>query len=227
MARTRRAVLAMGAASLSAVAGCLGGGNNNNSNGGGDGGNNDDGGDGGGNSGPFPDHTDVNDIFFERDETIEIPAGEYHDYEINFEDGGALSYEFTVTSGPAIDVLLIRDGEFGYFEEGHKVNYNSAHSIQEDTEASSSSGISEGTFHLTFDNSEMGRAQPPTPEPTPTATPESTDSAGGDSTATDSTEAESTDEGSESTDEGSESTDASGGASGATATVELSITAGQ
>ncbi len=162
----------------------------------------------------------MNEVFEEIDETIEIPAGEHKAYELSFPDGGALKYEFTVTSGPAIDVLMIREGEFDYFEQGYQVNYNSAHTVQENMEGSSSADISEGTYFLTFDNSEMGRAQPPTPEPTPTATPEPTDSASGNSTATASTETESMDG-------GSESTDSSGGSSGATATVELSITAGQ
>ncbi|WP_415380839.1 hypothetical protein [Halosimplex sp. TS25] len=213
MVRTRRAVLAMGAASLSAVAGCLGGGNGDSD--GGDGGG--DGGGGGGNSGPFPEHTDVTDEFFTKDETIEIPAGKFTGYEIEFENGGALKYNFTVTSGPAIDVLLIRDGEYGYFTDGHEVNYNSAHSVQKSKEASSSADISSGSYHLVFDNSEMAKAQPPTPEPTPTpaSDEESTDAMATDSTAAD-TEADS-------------STDSSGGSSGSggTATVELQITAGQ
>ncbi len=215
----------MGAASLSAVAGCLGGGGNNDGDGNGGGGNNNDGGGGGdgdgggGNSGPFPEHTDVTDLFMEEEETIEIPAGEYKDYKIEFPDGGALKYEFTVTSGPAIDVLMIRDGEFGYFEEGHKVNYNSAHSVQEAKEGSSQSNISSGTFHLTFDNSEMGRAQPPTPEPTPTATPTATPDESTD--ASDETETETETESMEEDDSG----DSSG--EDHTAVVELSITAGQ
>ncbi len=166
----------------------------------------------------------MTDIFEEIDETIEIPAGEHKAYQFSFPDGGALKYEFTVTSGPAIDVLMIREGEFNYFEQGYQVNYNSAHTVQDNMEGSSSADISEGSYYLTFDNSEMGRAQPPTPEPTPTATPEPTDSA--DETAT--VESTATDaEGTESMDGGSESTDSSGGSSGATATVELSITAAQ
>ena len=162
----------------------------------------------------------MSEVFEEIEETVEIPAGEFKEYMLEFPEGGALKYEFTVTSGPSIDVLMIRDGEFNYFEQGYQVNYNSAHTVQDNTEGSSSAGITSGTYYLTFDNSEMGRAQPPTPEPTPTATPEPTDSMSGNSTATESmgTDSMSGDE---------ESTDSSGGASGATATVELSITAGR
>ncbi|WP_459192698.1 hypothetical protein [Halosimplex sp. J119] len=202
MVRTRRAVLGMGAASLAALAGCNGGSGSDGGDGNGDGN-----GGGGGNSGPFPDHTDVTDIFYEKDETIEIPAGSFTSYSIDFENGGALKYDFTVTDGPAIDVLMIGDGEFDYFKDGHEVNYNAAHSVQDGSDGSSSSGISSGSYRLIFDNSEMGKAKPPTPESTPESTAE---------------------EGTEETADGESSEDSSGGSSGAgAATVELTITAGQ
>ena len=162
----------------------------------------------------------MTEVFEEIEETIEIPTGEFKEYMLEFPNGGALKYNFTVTSGPAIDVLMIRDGEFDYFKQGYQVNYNSAHTVQESTEESSSAGISAGTYYLAFDNSEMGRAQPPTPEPTATATSEPTDSMSGNATATDAMETDSMSGDSESGDE-------SGGMSGATATVELSITAGR
>lgn len=223
MVRTRRAVLAMGAAGLSALAGCSGG-DDNSDGGDGNGNGNGGGGGGGGNSGPFPDHTDVTEIFFEEDETIEIPAGSFTQYEIDFENGGALKYDFTVTSGPAIDVLLVRDGEFGYFKEGHEVNYNSAHSIQEGSEGSSSADISSGTYHLVFDNSEMAKAQPPTSEPTPTPESTPTPEESADSTADDATAADET--ATEETDASDDSSGDSSGGEGA-ATVELQITAGE
>ena len=208
----------MGAAGLASTAGCLGGGGDGNSGDGGDG----SGDGGGGNSAPFPEATDVTDIFLDDDGRLEIPPGEFEDYELEFPEGGALSYEFENTAGFAIDVLLIRDGEFRYYEQGNRVNYNPANSTQGQTSGSSSARISSGNYHLVFDNTELANAQPPTPSG---GMQEETET---DASGTDAGTDTGTDAGTEAAGTAASTETASGGGDDSrTAVVEFSLQAGR
>lgn len=228
MERTRRAVLAMGAAGLASIAGCLGGGDGGDGNSDGGGGSNDGGGGGGdgdgGNSGPFPELTDVNEVVREEETTLEIPAGEFEDFELEFPEAGALSYQFENTKGFPIDVLMIRDGEFDYFQQGHQVNYNPDNSAQGLAEGSSSARISSGSYHLVVDNSEMANAQPPTPSG---EMQEGTDTEAGTDAGTDAGDGADGGDDEETATQAATATESEGGSDDRTAVVEFSFQAGR
>lgn len=149
----------MGGTAMAAIAGCAGSGT-----------------DPGGGPTPQPDSDgdgvpNINDDF-PRDSTLtrqgrsisdtrNIEEDHWRYYGLDFTDTGQLTYDFVVRDGPPIDVIVMDESEYQYFENEQRWEYYSEFSVLDSTGDDVSRDVSTGSYYIIFDNSNRGGAAPP------------------------------------------------------------------
>ncbi|MFC6769653.1 hypothetical protein [Natrinema soli] len=161
----RRKVLGVSAISLSGVAGCLSSDEADDSNGTDE------------TNGSSNSDTDNDDILdasddYPRDpdlsqretksDTRKIEEDEWIYYEFGFDSTGFIEYDFIVREGPEIDVMFLDESEYNYFSNDDRFSYKPELSALESAGKTVSSKVTEGSYRLILDNSNLGEAAPPT-----------------------------------------------------------------
>lgn len=92
-------------------------------------------------------------------EREEIAEGEYEYFSFSIYRQTNFKYDFTVRSGPEIDVFLVNDQEFDEFEDGDQFkNYSSKHGGS----GSDSVTLAEESYRFVLDNTSAGKVTPST-----------------------------------------------------------------
>lgn len=94
-------------------------------------------------------------------DTRNIEEDDWRYYTFNFSSTGTVEYEFVVREGPPIDAIFMEESEYEYFEEGERAQYYQDLTIMDSTGGSTKGQVSEGTYYMVFDNSNLGEAAPP------------------------------------------------------------------
>jgi hypothetical protein len=96
------------------------------------------------------------------DDTRNIEEDAWRYYSVELPQSGTLSYDFIVREGPAIDVILLNESEYQYFDEGERWQYHTDLSALDSAGDEVQGQLSAGNYRLIFDNSSRGEASPPT-----------------------------------------------------------------
>jgi hypothetical protein len=94
-------------------------------------------------------------------DTRNLEEDQWRYYTINFSEPGILEYDFIVRDGPAIDVIMMDESEYQYFENEERWEYYTDLSALDTTGDEVRGRIGSGTYRLIFDNSNQGEAAPP------------------------------------------------------------------
>lgn len=93
------------------------------------------------------------------DKREEIAESEYEYFSFSIYRQTNFKYEFTVRSGPEIDVYLVNDQEFERFEDGNQFkHYSSKHGGS----GSDSVTLAGESYRFVIDNTSAGKVTPPT-----------------------------------------------------------------
>ncbi|NUB91668.1 hypothetical protein HTZ84_09290 [Haloterrigena sp. SYSU A558-1] len=97
-----------------------------------------------------------------KSDTRKIEEDEWIYYEFDFDGSGFIEYDFIVREGPEIDVIFMDESEYTYFTNEGRFSYKSALSAFESAGTTVSGTVTEGSYRLILDNSNLGEAAPPT-----------------------------------------------------------------
>jgi hypothetical protein len=109
----------------------------------------------------FPNDSSLSAVVSTEDDTRQIEEDEWWWYELELPEDGQLSYEFIVRDGPEIDVIVVEESEYSYFEEGERYEYLTDPSALDTAGEEVSSALSSGEYRMIFDNTSRGEADPP------------------------------------------------------------------
>jgi len=94
------------------------------------------------------------------DDTREINEDSYVYWEFSIESSRTITYDFTVRSGPAVDLFAVNEEEFGHYENGERFNYFGEH--LDSVGGDGSISLDSGEYVFVIDNTNAGEAAPPT-----------------------------------------------------------------
>lgn len=109
----------------------------------------------------YPNDADRSQQLRSVSDTRNIEEDHWRYYTIEFSQTGTIEYDFIVRDGPAIDVILMDESEYQYFENEERWQYYTELSAMDSTGDNVSGQVSAGTYRLIFDNSNQGEAAPP------------------------------------------------------------------
>lgn len=92
------------------------------------------------------------------DNRAEINEDGYKYWSFSLEDSATIEYEFTVRSGPEMEVFVLEDSEFREYEAGNRFRGHSSSG----TGGSNSVTLNAGDYKLVVDNTNTGDVSPPT-----------------------------------------------------------------
>lgn len=93
------------------------------------------------------------------DEQLRIAEDDYASWQFYVGGRFELNYEFTVTTGSAIDVFVVEHRQFSRYESQQQ--FDAAVTSEALESDSVSAELPEGTYHLIVDHTPLGRAEPP------------------------------------------------------------------
>lgn len=92
------------------------------------------------------------------DSTERLHEDEYRYYGFTFDGDGSVEYEFTVRSGPEIDVFVTNEEEFDHYENQERFR---TYDMSSSAGGSGSSNLGSGSYYLVIDNTSAGPESPP------------------------------------------------------------------
>lgn len=110
----------------------------------------------------FPDDSLLSEVISSEEDTRQFEEDEWWWYELEFPEPGQLSYDFIVREGPEIDVIVIEESEYSYFEEGERYEYLTGASTLDSAGDDNTEEMAAGSYRMIFDNTARGEAAPPT-----------------------------------------------------------------
>lgn len=94
-------------------------------------------------------------------DTRNIEEDHWRYYTLEFSQAGTIEYDFIVRDGPSIDVILMDESEYQYYESEERWEYYTRLSSLDSIEDNMQGQLSAGTYRLIFDNTNQGSAAPP------------------------------------------------------------------
>lgn len=109
----------------------------------------------------FPQDPNLSQVLFEESDRRNVQEDEWRYYMLSFPQSGRLYYSYTVREGPEIDVIVMDESEYQYFQDGDRYNRYTNLSTFGDAGNTVNEPISAGDYRLIFDNTEREEAYPP------------------------------------------------------------------
>ncbi|WP_149799237.1 hypothetical protein [Halorubrum xinjiangense] len=110
----------------------------------------------------YPNDPDRSEQLRSISDTRNLEEDQWRHIPLEFSQTGYIEYDFIVRDGPAIDVILLDESEYQYFDEGERSEYYPELSATDSTGDDVQGEIPSGTYRLILDNSNRGEATPPT-----------------------------------------------------------------
>lgn len=109
----------------------------------------------------FPGNSNLSSVLESVDDTRNIEEDEWYVFSLELSRAGELSYEFIVREGPPIDVIVVEESEYQYFEQGERYEYVTEPTVFDSAGDEGSGTLSAGNYRLILDNTAAGEAAPP------------------------------------------------------------------
>ena len=93
--------------------------------------------------------------------TYRIKEDQYQMISFDLYRSAAVAVEFTVRSGPAIDQYVVQDADLEAYKKGQAFAYFEAISVERAKSGSRTTHLQAGRYTVILDNSNMGKASPP------------------------------------------------------------------
>jgi hypothetical protein len=108
----------------------------------------------------YPNEPDLSREVRYVDDTRWINEGHWYHYGLNFTKPGELEIDFLVREGPAIDVLVLSESEYTYFERDERYEVWHEPSMRDSTGHASYATLPAGDYLVVFDNTGRSSAAP-------------------------------------------------------------------